>query len=273
MRRTAAIALTVPGLVLGSMLSFASLVTPAPVRAAVCDGSTDSLGNGGFETPVVVPNTFTLFPQASVPPWQTTDGLGEIEIWGTTFLGVPAGEGNAFAELNANTAGTLYQDVVSTPGATMSWTLLHRARQGTDVMQVLIGDANVADVNGATGWDFTSPDLSDDTTAWGPHTGDFVVPAGQTCTRFAFRTVSTGSGSPSVGNFLDAVSFTVTIPATPTPRPTPRPTVTSPPTNALTTDRARTDADSLIGLLIIGLAALAGLAAWRARTRTAPTHR
>ena len=104
----------------------------------------------------------------------------------------------------------------------MSWTLLHRAREGTDVMQVLIGDANAADVNGATGWDFISPDLSDDTTAWGPHTGDFVVPPGQTCTRFAFRTVSTGSGSPSVGNFLDAVSFTVTIPAPPTPRPTRR---------------------------------------------------
>ena len=91
----------------------------------------------------------TLFPAATVPPWQTTDGAGEIEIWGTGFHGVPAGEGNAFAELNANTAGTLYQDVISTPGATMSWTLLHRAREGDDTMQVLIGDANVADVNGA----------------------------------------------------------------------------------------------------------------------------
>jgi hypothetical protein len=136
-------------------------------------------------------------------------------------------------------------------------------------MQVLIGDANVADVNGATGWAFISPDLSDDTSAWGPHTGDFVVPAGQTCTRFAFRTVSTGSGSPSVGNFLDAVSFTVTIPAPPTPRPT----VTSPPTNALVAARARTDADSVIGLAIIGLAALAGMAAFLARTRRARLRR
>lgn len=273
MCRSAAVAAILPALMLGTFVSVASLAVPGPVRAAVCDGSTDSLGNGGFETPVVPPNTFTLFPQAAVPPWQTTDGLGEIEIWGTGFLGVPAGEGNAFAELNANTQGTLYQDVVSTPGATMSWTLLHRARVGTDVMQVLIGDANVADVNGTTGWDFISPDLSDDTTAWGPHTGDFVVPPGQTCTRFAFRTVSTGSGSPSVGNFLDAVSFTVTIPAPPTPRPTPRPTVTSPPTNALVTDGARTDAESIIGLAIMGLAALAGMAAFLARTRTARLRR
>ena len=37
--------------------------------------------------------------------------------------------------------------VVSTPGATMTWTLAHRGRDGDDVMQVLIGDANVADVN------------------------------------------------------------------------------------------------------------------------------
>lgn len=270
MRRSAAVGLILPALVLGSIVSAASLAVAGPVRAAVCDGSTDSLGNGGFETPVVAPNTFTLFPAAAVPPWQTTDGAGQIEIWGDGFNTVPAGQGNAFAELNANTAGTLYQDVVSTPGATMSWTLLHRARAGTDVMQVLIGDANAADVNGVGGWDYISPDISDDTTAWGAHGADFVVPAGQTCTRFAFRTVSTGSGNDSIGNFLDAVSFTVTIPASPTR--TPRPRVTSPPTTALAVTRARTD-DSLVGWGIVAVAALAGIAAWLARARKSPTNR
>jgi hypothetical protein len=215
-------------------LTMGWLAGAGSAMAAVCDGSTTSLGNGTFETPVVAPDSVTLMDASLVPPWQTTDGLGEIEIWGTGFNGVPAFEGNAFAELNANTSGTLYQDVVSTPGATMSWTLAHRARVGTDVMEVLIGDANVADVNGTTGWDGTSGPLSDDTTAWGTHTGDYVVPAGQTCTRFAFRAVSTGSGSGSVGNFLDAVSFTVTIPAPPTPTPTPgAPAPTPPPTDAV----------------------------------------
>lgn len=222
-RRPLLLVLTLPALVIGSFAA------AGPVLAAPCDGSSDQLMNGGFETPVVAADTFTLFPAASVPPWQTTDGADEIEIWGTGFLGVPAGEGNAFAELNANTAGTLYQDVISTPGSTMSWSLLHRAREGDDTMQVLIGDANDADVNGATGWDYTSPDLTDSTADWGAHGDDFVVPAGQTCTRFAFRAVSTGSGSPSVGNFLDAVAFTVTIPAGPDPTTQ----VTPPPTDTL----------------------------------------
>jgi outer membrane biosynthesis protein TonB len=54
------------------------------------------------------------------------------------------------------------------------------------------------------------------------------VPPGQTCTRFAFRAVSSGVGRPSYGNFLDGVGFIVTIPADPTPTPTavPDPTTT-----------------------------------------------
>ena len=221
--------------------------------------------NGGFETPAVAADTFTLFPAAEVPPWQTTDGAGEIEIWGTGFLGVPAGEGNAFAELNANTAGTLYQDVISTPGATMSWTLLHRAREGDDTMQVLIGDANVADVGGAAGWNYVSPDMTDGTADWGTHGADYVVPAGQTCTRFAFRAVSTGSGSPSVGNFLDAVAFTVTLPPDPEPGQTAQ--VTPPPTDMRAGTTPTGGGAPLAGIALLVLAALTGLGALLARTR------
>lgn len=249
--------LSVPMLVLGSFAA------AAPVLAAPCDGSADTIDNGGFETPVVTPNTYTLFPAASVPPWQTTDGLGEIEIWGDGFLGVPAAEGNAFAEINANTDATLYQDVTSTPGSTISWTLDHRGRDGDDTMQVLIGDANVADINGTTGWDYTSPDLTDGNTAWGTHGDDYVVPAGQTCTRFAFRVVSTSSGSPSIGNLLDAVATTVTLAAEPTPGPTAAPTTqpTAPPTDTLQTASVGAGDPPiggpavlfLIGLTVIGM--------------------
>ncbi len=203
-----------------SVLCVASLsgLGARPALAACGSGMT-SLQDGGFESPPVAPNTFTLFPAASVPPWLTTDSLNQIEIWGTGFLGVPAAQGNAFAEINANSAGTLYQDVVSNPGDTMSWTLQHRGRSGNDTMEVLIGDATVADVNGNTGWDFTSPGLTDGTAAWGTHTNTYVVPAGQTCTRFAFRAVSTASGNESIGNFLDDVSFAIAPAPTPTPTP------------------------------------------------------
>ena len=119
--------------------------------------------------PGVPAGTYAIYDAALVPPWSTTDVANGIEIWGDGFNGVPAFEGANFAELNANSAGTLYQDVVSTPGSTMTWTLQHRAREGTDVMRVLIGDATTADVFSDTGWDVISADISHDTTAWGSH--------------------------------------------------------------------------------------------------------
>lgn len=257
-------------IVAASVIGLHALAAATPVLAAVCDGSGSSLGNGGFETPIVAANTFVLLPGAAVPPWQTTDGLGEIELWGTGFNAVPAFEGNAFAELNANTFGTLYQDVVSTPGETMTWSLAHRARIGDDVMEVLIGDANVADVNGSTGWNFTSAGLTDDTSAWGTHTDEYVVPAGQTCTRFAFRAVSTGSGSDSVGNFLDAVAFSIAVPPSAAPSDPPAaPTavLTAPPTDGSAAGPASASDLRAAALLVLLTLAGAGLAARRSAQR------
>ena len=192
------------------------------VRAATCGADSVTLLDGGFETPVIAAGGNSSLDASMVPPWLTTDVINQIEIWGSGFLGVPSAEGAQFVEINANSAGTLYQDVVTTSGEKMTWSLQHRGRSGTDTMKVLIGDATTADVNSDTGWNFFSPDLSDPNTAWGAHTGSYVVPAGQTCTRFAFRAVSSAGGDNSFGNFLDAVSFSVAVP--PTPRPTVKPT-------------------------------------------------
>jgi hypothetical protein len=212
-RRIVAVTALLPSILFGALL------TASPVAAA-CGGV--ALQNGGFETPGVPAGTYAQFDASQVPPWQTTDGAGEIEIWGDGFLGVPAPEGANFAELNATTAGTLYQDVTSTSGEVMTWSLLHRGRDGDDTMHVLIGDATTADVNSDTGWDFISGDFTEGNTAWGVRTGQYTVPAGRTCTRFAFRAVSTAGGNPSVGNLLDDVRFSVAVP--PTPAPTPPPT-------------------------------------------------
>jgi hypothetical protein len=276
--RRLSIMLVPPALILGS------LIGASPVLAAPCDGSTTSLGNGDFETPVVPADTYVLFPAASVPPWQTTDGAGEIELWGTGFLGVPAFEGNAFAELNANTAGTLYQDVVSTSGEVMTWSLAHRGREGDDVMQVLIGDANVADVNGTAGWDYISPDLTDGVDAWGIHTDQFVVPTGQTCTRLAFRAVVAGSGNDSIGNFLDAVAFAISIPPDPEPTDPPAPdpsnppapdpsdppsAATAPPTDSVALGTSSDESDpGPTGLLVLTALAAVTLAIRRLASRT-----
>jgi hypothetical protein len=106
--------------------------------------------------------------------------------------------------------------------------------------------------------------MTDGTADWGSHGDDYVVPAGQTCTRFAFRTVSTGSGSPSVGNFLDAVAFTVTIPAGPDPTTQITPPPTDGPATATPTDRGT----PLAGIALVVLAALTGLGSVLARKRT-----
>lgn len=183
---------------------------PSPANAAGCGSESPELVNGDFESPGVAAGAYEILDASQVPPWNTTDVANGVEIWGDGFLGVPAYQGTSFAEVNANSFGTLYQDVVTTPGATMTWTVHHRGRDGTDVMKVLIGDPGTADILSDDGWDAISADISDSETAWGTTTDTYLVPAGQTCTRIAFRAVSSGVGIPSYGNLVDALTFTMT---------------------------------------------------------------
>jgi hypothetical protein len=169
----------------------ARVCTPAPV----CFVST--LQNGGFEQPVLPAKTYRFVPSTtSGLTWQNT-AESVVEVWSTGFGGVPAPEGNQFAELNANKAGTLYQDLSTTPGTTMRWHLKHRGRSGTDTMRVLVGKPTGTLTQ-------SGPNLVTPNTAWVQYTGAYTIPAGQTVTRFAFQAVSAGS----YGNFLDDVVFT-----------------------------------------------------------------
>jgi uncharacterized repeat protein (TIGR01451 family) len=178
--------------------SAASVTSTAKV-ASLADSCSNvtSVQNASFETPVIsVP--WTWIPNGSMPGWVSTDPVG-IEVWQSGFNGVVAPVGNQFVELNANTAGTLSQSISTTPGQILQWSLLHRARVGTDTMQVLIGSSDSTLVPIRT--------ISDGTSAWGRYSGAYVVPAGQTTTELAFRAISTGSGDLSIGNFMDDVSF------------------------------------------------------------------
>lgn len=87
----------------------------------------------------------------------------------------------------------------------MTWSLYHRGRLGTDVMQVLIGAPGATTPQIPIG--ATSANIADGNTAWGYYTGVYVVPPGQTITRFAFQSVSAAGGNPAIGNFLDGVEF------------------------------------------------------------------
>ena len=178
-------------------------IAPTPASAAQdptsCQG-TVALVNGGFEAPVLPNASVSLTSAPLVPGWSTTDSLNQIELWSSGFNGVTAAAGRQFAELNANSPSRLFQDVATTPGQTLSWSLKHRGRSGTDVMRVVIGSPTGTLVQ-------NGPNLSDGSAAWGSHTGTYTVPAGQTVTRFGFQAVSSAGGVSSVGNFLDDITF------------------------------------------------------------------
>ncbi|XVQ07036.1 DUF11 domain-containing protein [Spirillospora sp. CA-255316] len=163
-----------------------------------------ALVNGSFEEPKVTSGYENRLPDASrpgarsVPGWRTTASDHLIEIWHQRS-GREAAHGEQYAELNANEASTLYQDLETTPGTTLYWSLHHRGRSGEDAMSVKIGPPG-GDADRT--WTFT-----DGTAAWGRHTGVYNVPAGQTVTRFAFEAGATATGDPTVGNFLDDIVF------------------------------------------------------------------
>ncbi|MFD1494878.1 Ig-like domain-containing protein, partial [Streptosporangium lutulentum] len=156
-----------------------------------------NLVNGSFEAPPVATVDWSI-SDASVNPgvgWHTTATDNKLEFWRGGTSGPPAADGQQFAELNANQVSTLYQDVPTVPGTPMTWSLYHRGRLGTDVMRVLIGAPGATVAQNPSG--ASSPDISDDNTAWRQYTGVYVVPPGQTTTRFAFESVSAAGGTPT----------------------------------------------------------------------------
>ena len=151
--------------------------------------------------------------------WNTTESDSYIEFWNGNPRNtnvVQAYDGNQFVELNANDPSGLYQDIQTTPGQRISWSLAHRGRSGVDIMRVLIGSAldgsgqalpeSFPGSNPPASLIQQGATLSDGNVAWGVHSGIYTVPSGQTLTRFQFEAVSSNGGS-SYGNFLDGISF------------------------------------------------------------------
>ncbi|MGW2314383.1 hypothetical protein [Actinomadura luteofluorescens] len=177
---------------------------PAPQFPTPLDvPSRVALVNGSFEEPKIAGGNQMLHDASepgagSVPGWLTTASDHVIEIWHGR-RGVPAAHGEQFAELNANESAALYQDLETTPGTTLYWSLRHRGREGDDTMSVKIGRPGRKPNKT---WTFT-----DGTAEWVPHADSYKVPAGQTVTRFAFEAAATATGDPTVGNFLDDVVF------------------------------------------------------------------
>lgn len=173
-------------------------------------------------------------------------------------------DGSYIAEINATIAGMLYQDVTTTPGTVMLWSLAHKGRKdpsASESMTVEIGNPltgqlkyfsqGLNDARDTVGYaptnfgvsllsssaygfsDFTHVLYPSDTVTrvpqtiyqngtgssvsvtypytysnnqnvWGLYSGSYVVPIGDTTTRFGFTSLVSGS----VGNLLDNIVFT-----------------------------------------------------------------
>lgn len=186
----------------------ASLVVPMIATTASAD-----LVNGGFED--FNPFGYDFYPgSAPTVNWATTAPDNTLEIWQNGFFGVPAYEGNAFAELNANYASTLYQDVNGLGDFNnINWHFAHRGRDGVDVIRLTITDLGTDQAwGGGDDVELYMGVFSADNTAWQVHYGT-IVSIGN-LTRFAFEAVSATGGSTQ-GNFIDFCGFGVT--AVPTP--------------------------------------------------------
>ena len=200
MRRIVLLALALCLSVSGISVLSTSQAHDSASAATSCPPAVTELDNASFEAPVLSNNTYQQLNDALVPGWSTTATDHLIEIWKSVFNGVPAAAGLQFAEINATQNAALFQDLATTPGQTLTWSLSHRGRQGVDTMHVEIGAAG-ASAN------YSSGTISDGTSAWGRWSGSYTVPAGQYTTRFAFIADTTAGGNKSIGNFLDDISF------------------------------------------------------------------
>jgi hypothetical protein len=188
------------------MMKICVLACALPLVVAA-NASAD-LVDGGFEW-FDVPG-YGFYQGGLDTPWRTTAPDNLIEGWSDGFLGVPAYEGSHFAELNANYASTLYQDVNGLGDfQQINWRFAHRGRDGVDGMRFTITDLGTDQQFG--GGDDTvlyTGDFYDGNTAWGVY-GGTITSVGN-LTRFAFEALSAVGGSTQ-GNLLDDCGFGVNV--------------------------------------------------------------
>lgn len=202
--------------------------------------SLSSLGNNVTQRAVY--NGYEgLYWKTTAPGTIKTLGL-DVELW-TPAYGQSSSQGPAatpdglqqYAELNAEAAGTLYQDILTTSGATLSWSFSHAGRtSATNKMYIVIaatkdaqsvGDnddiralieaagSGIPDASTSqAGKEFTYNSgtyviWQHTATAkqWSTLSGTYTVPEGQYLTRLFFAAGPNDSGDNTLGNFIDGV--------------------------------------------------------------------
>jgi len=206
----------------GTGVASALWSTPASVSSTVkvanladdCSTTAVSMLNASFEDPAQASGVSNVSGNGGLTGWRakknSDNSVTSIEVWtsGTQYDNRPpviAPVGNQFVELNANEAGTLYQDVDTlTAGQMLQWSFLHRGRLGEDTMQLLIGAPGALVLQGQFK---TGNNVANGNNGWVRYSGSYIVPANQAKTQLAFKALETASGNTTIGNFLDDVSF------------------------------------------------------------------
>ena len=118
---------------------------------ASANSDNGKLQNGSFEEGQTFTNEY--LQTATVANWNTTAFQGKFELFRdnpNTYLTNPnvrltPTDGFYAAELNADEESTLYQNVKTSPSSIYEWGLDHGARNGKDIMALVIGPKQSVD--------------------------------------------------------------------------------------------------------------------------------
>ncbi len=140
--------------------------------------------------------------EEDVPNWHTTASDQMIEVWMNKPNLTQASEGECFVELNASENAALFIDVDVKDFDKLRLSFDHRARLfgGEDIMEVFVGDPSA--ILESIGL-YTSDNFQ-----WYTFEEEVSILPNQTMMRIRFEAISTVSGDPTVGNFLDNIQIT-----------------------------------------------------------------
>ncbi|HEA51918.1 hypothetical protein LCGC14_0590290 [marine sediment metagenome] len=171
-----------------------SLVLAAPASANL-------IQNGSFEDDVISANSWQSF--TDIAGWEADANNERFEIW-NDYNGVTAAEGDQFAELNAHPgsgiAFSIYQEFVTVTNQSYDISFAYRARANDQ--ETFSFDV----ISGANSLDWLLDDHTTD--GWSIFSNSFV--AADTTTTIRFTSVNPLTGT--IGNFLDDVKVTATVP-------------------------------------------------------------
>ena len=168
---------------------------PAAAQRVIVNPSFESNDPQGPGAP-----NYEIYSNGAVPGWDSASG--EIELWDSTFNGVPAYAGSVFAEMNANVPGAFYQNICMVNGEAIGWTFAHRARSGGPATQT--ARFQVANMSGALIQNLATQ-ASTINNIWNVNSGSATYTGASGVQRVQFITTDPGS----FGNFLDDIRITL----------------------------------------------------------------